>query len=546
MAKPKRQSQPTVESKGLSPRATMWLIALALVIVTVITYARSLGNGFVNWDDLEYIVNNSDLHDASLRKHFVEKPELMGNFHPLTMISLAWSHQQAWDPSTKQLDARVFHTTDLLLHMGSALLVLLLAYRLSGSAWTAAFVAAVFAVHPMHVESVAWASERKDVLHAFFFFAALLCYTAHLRSKQPWWWLGALVLFVAAVLAKAMAVSLVPVLFLIDWQQRRAWNWRMLIEKLPFIAIALWAGLRAVAAQAGYESIQDLDLYPLWQRTLFACYGVSFYLLKFLVPFNLSTFHVFPLPGSMPTWPYMLAPVALIGLALFLWRMRRNRDLVFGAGFSLATVVLVLQLLPVGGAVVAERYTYIPYVGLAFALAGWTSAWLSASLSRRRLAFGAAGLFIVAMALMAHERSAVWKDGVTLWTDAVAKDDGQPKTWNNYGMALFLAGRRDEAITAFNRALALKHDYADAFYNRGLSHYELGNYEQSLADNNRAIEIKPDFAQAWHNRAGTMYTMGRPHEALSNALRSKELGYPVDPEFIRVLEQLVSIGQGTP
>ncbi len=521
----------------LSPGWGRGLVPLLIVVVTMMVYARSLDNGFVNWDDTEYILTNAHLQEATIQEHFVEKPEVMGNYHPLTMLTLAWSHQQAFNARTKKLDARIFHTADLVLHILSALLVYLLLFHLVGNAWVAGITALLFAVHPMHVESVAWASERKDVLYTFFFFAALICYTLHLRSKRQWWLLGTLLLFAASLLSKAMAVSLVPVLFLIDLHQQRKWNWHVLLEKLPFIALAVWAGLKAIASQGAFESVQDLDLYPLWQRTLFACYGFSMYVVKFFVPFGLSAFHGYPPPASPPTWIFIGAAVFMVLIAFVLWRARRNRDLVFGMGFFLFTVALVLQLLPVGGAVMAERYTYIPYVGLGFAVMSLLWKWAEHSAPRRRMATIGAGVFVLVMAVMARERAAVWKDGVSLWTDAMQKDDGQPKTLNNFGVALTLAGRHEEALRLLDRAVALKVDYGDAFYNRGLVNYNLGRKEAAIADYTNAIKYRPSLAEAWHNRAGTLYTIGRPQEALVDALKAKELGYAVDPKFIEALQQ---------
>ncbi|MBK8500042.1 MAG: tetratricopeptide repeat protein [Flavobacteriales bacterium] len=520
-----------------------WLGPVAIVVLAMAVYAGSLDNGFVNWDDTEYILTNSDLHDASLRKHFVEKTEVMGNYHPLTMWSLALSHKQAWNERMKTLDASVFHTTDLVLHMLSALLAYVLFMRHGARSWVCFITTALFAVHPVHVESVAWASERKDVLHGFFYLAALVCYTGHVRSKHPWWWVSTLLLFVAALLSKATAVSLVPVLFLIDWYSHRPFNWRVLVEKLPLIALAIWAGLKAIDAQHAFESVQDLDMYPLWQRALFACYGLWMYVLKFFVPFGLSAFFGYPPAGEAPDLLYWVAMCAVVLMAALVVRFRKHRELVFGTGFFLITVALVLQLLPVGGAVLAERYTYIPYLGLAFAVMSVCWKVSEERKAARNALLVLSTAFVLVMAAIAHERTKVWKDGVALWEDAIAKDDGAPKSMNNYGVALTNAGRHQEALEVFDRALMLKFDYGDAFYNRGLAHFNLGQYEAAIADYTSAIRYRPELAEAWHNRAGTYYTLGRPALALPDALKAKDLGYPVDPKFIEVLQQQTSATQ---
>lgn len=355
-------------SRTIEPAAFVWWQLLLVVLLGAMVYGASLRNGFTNWDDQEYITDNRDLNNASLHKHFVEKPEVMGNFHPITMLSLAWNHGLAKDPKTGQLDASVFHTTDLVLHVLCALLVYLFITGLVGNAWVALFTALLFVVHPMHVESVAWASARKDLLYTFFLLGALLCYLRHIRSTRAWWLAGALVLFMLSLLSKAMAVSLVPLLFLIDWYQGRKWNVRTLLEKAPFIALALWVGIKAVQVQHDFGSIQDGDAFPLRQRLFFACYGLVLYIVKFIWPTGLSAFHGYPTPGEPLAWFFWSAPVVVALIGLLVWRARQWRDVAFGAGFFFFTVVHVLQLLAVGGALVAERYTYLPYVGLGLVL----------------------------------------------------------------------------------------------------------------------------------------------------------------------------------
>ena len=500
-------------------------------------YGASLRNGFTNWDDQEYITDNRDLNDASPRKHFVEKSEVMGNYHPITMLSLAWSHGLAEDPRTGTLDAHVFHLTDLAIHLLSGLLVYLLIFRLREDRMIALGTALLFVVHPMHVESVAWASERKDVLYVFFLLGALLCYTAHLRSPKPWWILPTLVLFTAALLSKAMAVSLVPVLFLIDFHQKRTWTWRALAEKLPFIALALWAGLKAIAAQEAFGSIQDGGTLPIWQRALFACHGLVFYILKFFWPGGLNAFHAYPTQGIPLPWYYWTAPLIVALCAFLVWRARRDRDVLFGAGFFFFTVAHVLQLLAVGGAVVAERFTYLPYVGLGFLLCAVVQRLTIEHPAWKWQTIAAMSVFTVALSVVARTRSLVWKDGLTLWADAYAKDDGSPKILNNYGVALNMAKRYDEALGMFDHALQRKTDYDEALYNRGLAKYYLGRHQEAIEDYTRAVELAPELAVAWFNRAGTYFTVGRPDLALPDALKARELGYMVDPKFIEVLRE---------
>lgn len=334
-----------------------------------------------------------------------------------------------------------------------------------------------------------------------------------------------------------MAVSLVPLLFLIDWYRARKWNVRMLLEKAPFIALALWAGLKAIQVQHDFGSIQDGDAFPLWQRPFFACYGLVFYIIKFLCPSGLSAFHGYPVPGEPLAWYYWSAPVFVALIGWLVWRARHRRDIVLGAGIFFFAVVHVSQLLAVGGAVVAERYTYLPYVGLGLVLATLVKDFANDRKLPTWAAVAMFSVFVLTLAGVARERSLVWKDGVALWADAFAKDGSSPKILNNYGVALNMAKRYPEALSMLDRALVRKTDYDEAFYNRGLAKYYLGRHQEAIADYTRAIELRPTLAVAWHNRAGTYFTLGRPDLALPDALKAKELGYAVDPKFIEVLRQ---------
>jgi len=532
-----RKERSEVHRRKVAPAAPVWWQPLLVVLLGTMVYGASLRNGFTNWDDQEYITDNRDLSEATLHKHFVEKPEVMGNYHPVTMLSLAWSHGLAKDPETGQLDPSVFHRTDLLLHMLCALLVYVFITGLVSNSWAGLFTALLFVAHPMHVESVAWASARKDLLYTFFLLCALVCYLRYVRSSRAWWLAGTLLLFALSLLSKAMAVSLVPLLLLIDWYHGRKWNVRALLEKVPFIALALYAGLNAVQVQHDFGSIQDSDAFPFWQRAFFACYGLTFYIVKFIWPSGLSAFHGYPAPGEPLAWYIWIAPVLVAVICVLVWRSRHRREVVFGAGFFLFTVVHVLQLLAVGGAMVAERYTYSPYVGLALVL---TTLVMDFAISRKLALWAPVAMlsiFVLTLAGVARERSLVWKDGLTLWADAFAKDGSSPRILSNYGVALNMAKRYPEALAMLDRALQRKTDYAEAFYNRGLAKYYLGRHKDAIDDYTHAIELSPALAVAWHNRAGTYFTMGRPDLALPDALKARELGYAVDPKFIQVLEQ---------
>ncbi|MCC7302663.1 MAG: tetratricopeptide repeat protein [Bacteroidia bacterium] len=517
-----------------------YLFPLVILLLTALVYWPSLDNQLTNWDDDEYITENKNLGDGSFRKHFKEVPHVMGNYHPLSMWTLAWDYQSAYNEQTKTLDPVPFHRTNLILHLLSTVLVFFLFFKLSENNWIAGFTAALFALHPMHVESVAWAAERKDVLFAFFYLAGLLSWIFFIERKNNYvFYLLTFGLFLLSLFSKAVAVSLPILLLALDYYYKRPMHYRLLLEKLPFLAVSVYFGLEAIEAQKEFEAIQGNVLYDHADRLLFACYGTMQYVLKFILPSDLSCFYSFPVPGVDKPGLYSIAPVFVLGIGAALWTFRKSRFVLFGAAFFFITVGLVLQLLPVGGAVMADRYSYLPHIGLAFILA--KSAWYLVEKKPRlkHAVLGTLIAFTLLMAFQARKRTEVWKDSVTLWADAEQHDKMSPKLYNNYADALTLAGDHQRGLEMYNKALSLKPDYAEAFYNRGLAYFYLKNYQAALNDYDAAIHYNPTLAVAWHNRAGTHFTVGRYREALGDALKAKELGYPVDPQFITVLEEEV-------
>lgn len=524
-------------AKTLQKSKINYLFPLVILLLTALVYWPSLDNELTNWDDDEYITNNKDLADGSLRKHFIEKKHVMGNYHPMSMWTLAWDYNSALDASSQKIDPVPFHRTNLILHLLSTGLVFLIFFKLTQNNWIAAFTAALFALHPMHVESVAWASERKDVLYAFFYLGGLLSWIYFLEKKNNYLYYGiTLGLFLLSLFSKAVAVSLPILLLGIDYYYKRPFNFKLILEKLPFLALSVFFGLKAIDAQKEFEAIQGNILYDYGDRFLFACYGTMQYIVKFIAPTDLSCFYSFPVPGITKPSLYYIAPVFAAGLAAAVWVFRKNRFILYGAAFFFITVGLVLQLLPVGGAVMADRYSYLPHIGLAFILG--KSAWclIEKKPELKNVVLGVMIVFTLVMAFLSKKRTEVWKDSVTLWTDAEQHDQMSPKLYNNFGDALTLAGDHQSGLEMYNKALKLKPDYADAFYNRGLTYFYLKNYQAALNDYDAAIRYSPNLAVAWHNRAGTNFTVGRYREALSDARKARDLGYPVDPEFIKVLE----------
>ncbi len=546
--------------------------SLAVAGAAVVAFLPALGGGFV-WDDAYYVRDNHAMRGPGIAAiAWAFRSVVLGNYQPLTLLSLALD-QRLFGPGPF-----VFHLTNILLHAVNALLVHRLLLALSGrrdAAWAGALL---WAVHPLRVESVAWISARKDVLYVLFFLGALLAYVRHARADGrpgPAYFVS-LGLFLLSLLSKGMAVSLSLVLPLVDLLLRRRLTARSAAEKVPFFALSIVFGLVAIRAQAGSGAIPEIPDHGILGQLGYACYALVFYLVKTVAPAALSC--VYPYPGTtaeaLPAavWLAILAGAAL-GAATF-GSLRVSRAPAFGAGFYLATVALVLQVLPVGGAVAADRYTYLPAVGVSW-LAGLGYARL-----RDRTAPSSAGrwttsagivLLVASLGALSWGRCAVWQDGLALWNDVIAKHPDVAVAYQNRGVARAAAGDKAGALKDYDHALRLDPRQADAYGNRANAKADLGDREGALLDYREAIRLHPRRAEyrfnlaliegemgrwteaidglgeairldpylapAYVNRALALARIGRFAEARADAYRAQGLGYPMDPGFLRMLDE---------
>ena len=351
-----------------------WVCITIIAICTFVTFQPALNNQFLKtWDDSVYVTGNNLINGLTV-KHIKEMfsfhkelQTLTKNYHPLTTLSLAVNHQFAG------LSPRSYYLTNILIHIFNAILVYLLIFLLSGrKIWGALLAGLLFAVHPMHVESVAWISERKDVLYSLFFISGLIVYYYYLKEKKIIYLVCVFILFFLSVLAKAMAVVFPLVLLLMDILLQRKWSFRIVVEKIPFFIISVFFGMLAIRIQSE-GAINEWQTFTLYQRIMHASYGFVSYLSSFFDPSHLSAFYPYPainehgqLPMIFSVSPFIFA--FIIGLSIACLFVKNKLVKVFGFGmlFYFVTLALVLQFLSVGKAITADRYTYIPYIGLLF------------------------------------------------------------------------------------------------------------------------------------------------------------------------------------
>ena len=504
-------------------------IPLALVLaVTFVVFLPSLSNDFVNWDDDRNVYGNANLEAfdwAHVKAIFTST--VIGGYNPLTILTFAL------EKHFFGLNPKVFHFDNLLLHLICVVLVYRLLLKLNLSTWAAALGALLFGIHPMRVESVAWVTERKDVLYGAFYLAALLVYVRYLRENyaKKFFWL-ALVLFIFSLFAKIQAVALPLSLLAVDYYFKRPPRLKLLVEKIPFFALSLLVGGLGIVLLSHAKTLHDIPGYGLAARLLIGAYSFCIYLVKFVAPYELAP--LYPYPGTLPR-EFYLAPPLVIGLAGFLvWAYRRTQiAIVFGFAFFIVNIVFVLQILGAGQGFLADRFSYLPYFGLIFLVTKLYDALVSQPATRTIVRW-AAGVYLSVLAVMTWNQCHIWKNSETLWTHVI-KDDPQiampygnrafyrrnhgqiqqalddyekglrfaknkSALHNSRGKLFFDIGQTEKAIAEYTAAIKEKPEFAEAYINRGAAYAKLKQYDVSLADLNRGLELDPNSAEGYFNR----------------------------------------------
>ena len=504
------------------------LLVLALAAATVLVYAGVLTSGFVAFDDDIYVTERPEVAAGLTREGWKWAwTSFQGaNWFPLTRLS--W----LLDAQLFGLSASAFHATSLLLHLANALLLFEALRRLTRDPWPSAFAAALFALHPLHVESVAWISARKDVLSGFFFGLALLLHERRARSQAPRAW--AVALFVTlglGLLAKPMLVTLPCVLLLLDfWPLRRLGGERLrpvIVEKLPLFALAAAASVATLAAQRAGGAVQDLELFPLWMRVEAALDAYLAYLWKFFWPFDLAVFYPHP-RGSVAVWRSGLALAVLLAASAAAWLARRRHPyLLVGWLWFAGMLVPVIGLVQVGQAALADRYSYLPLTGLAVAMA-WGAKSLAAGrpVLVRTFAVGAlVWLAVLGLATQAQVRT--WRDTEALFRHALRVTERNHVAHINLAVALAGERRLEEAEAQLDVALALESRSAVAWGLRGETRLALDRSAAAAADLREALLREPDSVR-WRLGLGRAQAADDP-DAAAASLRAALALAPDDP-----------------
>jgi tetratricopeptide (TPR) repeat protein len=432
------------------------------------------------------------------------------------MILLTW----LIDYQIDGLNPKVFHAINIVWHIATSILVFFFFQRFTGSKWISLILSMLFAVHPMHVETVAWVTGRKDLVYSFFFLSSLVTYDKYLTSKNSLWYWITLVIFTISVLAKAVAVVVPIILLVMDFLiYKRKVFWKPLFEKAPMFFISLAIGLLAIYGQQETGAVQEVSDFSFLVTPFIACYGLIFYFVRFFVPFGMSAYHPYPFMNNedAPMEVYLSAFPVLAVVILAIIFFRKNGTVMFGLLFFFLCHLPTLQLVPIGSCIVAERYTYLSYIGLSLAVALPVSSWLkqrTKSFQQSTILFLV--VYMLSLSAIANTQVKTWNNSKTLWHNAEKLYPNDFVVCDNLGLLYSYENKLDTALSYFNKEIAAN-PYADnAFNNRGHLLMQLNAYQQALPDFNRAIELNPDYALAWMNRGVTLLNLGQFQSAITN------------------------------
>ncbi len=499
---------------------------LALAVFFVYWPVRN--HDFIKYDDDSYVTDNrhvqSGVNGQTVRWAFTRSHA--SNWHPVTWLS------HMLDCEIFGLDPRGPHVVNMLLHVANTLLLLIVLKRMTGGLWPSAFVAAVFGLHPLHVESVAWVAERKDVLSTFFWMLTMLAYAWYAEKRGMARYLLVLLSFVIGLMAKPMLVTLPFVLLLLDYwplERTRRLSFRsLLLEKVPLLALAVASSVVTFLVQRRTGAMQLMDAVDLRSRVANAIVAYVGYIGKMFWPSDLAV--LYPHPGSgLPQAGVVLCGLLLVSASLgLLLAARRHKYLAVGWLWYLGTLVPVIGLVQVGTQATADRYTYIPFTGIVIIIA-WSLAGVFPQWRYRRLALGiAAVVSLSALALATTQQLKYWQNSATLFEHTLAVTSSNYVIHNNYANALMESGKIAEAIGHFHSSLEIKPGRAAVHNNLGNAYKRLGRSEDAIEQYRKALSLYPNFATAHYNLALVLSARNETEEAVRELRESVRL----DPENV--------------
>ncbi|NQT70116.1 MAG: tetratricopeptide repeat protein [Desulfobacteraceae bacterium] len=530
-----------------------FLVCMFLVVAVLVAYWQIPSCGFVGFDDKPYVTEN-----RQVQKGF-------------TVEGLAWAfttfHAANWHPLTwlsHMLDFQLYglnplghHWTNLQLHIANTLLLFFILLQMTGMLWRSAFVAALFALHPLHVESVAWVAERKDVLSTFFGLLAIIAYYLYVRHKGLIYYLLVFLFLSLGLMAKPMLVTWPFLLLLLDfWPLNRLHFsrsgtrqvesitgfdskifFKLILEKIPLFIPVIFASIITFMAQQSRGAVDSLTSLPLDIRINNALVSWVSYVIKAVWPAHLTVFY--PHPGNMlPIWQGVGAALLIAGSICAAVRLSRQYPYVIvGLFWYLGTLVPVIGLVQVGKQAMADRYTYIPLTGL-FIVVAWGFSDLLLKWRYRKIFLAVlAAIILSALTVRTFLQVGYWQNAVTLFENAIKVTPDDPSAQNNLGAALYDDGRFDEAMVYFKKAILIAPEYTEVLSNLGAAYYKQGNYDKAVLYFEKALKNQKKDANAYDKLGVVLVAQGKVEEATAYFIKAIQ----INPEYANAHSNLANV-----
>jgi Flp pilus assembly protein TadD len=521
---------------NISSNRKKLIVYLILTVVTFAVFWQVNQFDFINLDDNVYVTENLHIQSGITLDGFrwAFSTTYAQFWHPLTWLSLMFDYQ------LYGLNAGGYHLTNLILHVLSTLLLFWLFNRMTGAIWPSAFVAAFFALHPLHVESVAWIAERKDVLSAFFWMLTLCLYVYYTEKPVIKRYLLVIFSFVCALMSKPMVITLPVVMILLDyWPLGRLLSndhklseikiagiiplWQ-LWEKIPFFVFSAFFSIITLYA----KNKPFVKHFPLGLRIANAPISFMTYLEKTFWPHDLAVFY--PFCTQIPLWQVLGATILIIIISAAVIVTAKHLPYLFvGWLWYAITLLPVIGIIQIGNFAMADRFAYLPSIGIAVMIAWSIPLLFTRENTRKKIIFPAAIAFLTIMSILTWKQCGYWKNSITLFSYSLQVTKDNALAHNNLGTALFAEGKVKKAIEHFDKAISITSDYIFVFNNRGAAYANLGQYQKAIEDYNQTIRLKPDDAGAYYNK-GLAYIELRQY---LKAINDFNKAISLDPNYAR-------------
>ena len=518
-----------------------FIISFVLILTTLVVFWEVTNHGFLNYDDNQYVTQNHHVQAGltlkSIKWAFTSAE--FYNWHPLTWLS------HMLDSQLYGLNPMGHHLSSLLFHIANTVLLFLILKRMTGILWPSAFVAALFALHPLHVESVAWIAERKDVLSGFFWMLTMWAYICYVKRPGAYRYFLTLIIFAFGLMAKPMLVTLPFTLLLLDYWpldrfrfghtndlesnglsstgfQKSALS-RLILEKIPFIGLAIISSIVTVIAQQKGGAVMPFDAISLKYRIANALVSYITYIGKMIWPGHLAVFY--PHPGiTLPIWQVVAAILFLLSISFItVLAVRRFPYLAVGWLWYLGTLMPVIGIVQVGGQALADRYTYIPLIGLFIIFAWGTADFVKKWRYKNIFLFTSAGAILLYFIVFTRLQVSHWSDSISLFEHTIKITNNNYIAYNNIGIALVKKGKVEDAIEYYRKALKIYPNFALAHNNIGIVLFKKGKLEEAVSHFNRAIRINPNDAKMHNNMGAALSKQGKLKEAIDYYYRSLKI-----------------------